>query len=271
MGNPDYTTQRRMSTLHRFFVPTEWIQGDVARIESHVALQVFKVLRLSPKDRVVLLDDSGFEYHIRLESVEPHLSYGVVEEKRVALGEPHVRLRLYQAVLKGDKFDLVLQKGTEIGVSGFIPIICQRTVPRGLETKVTSRLARWRRIVTEAAEQSHRGHIPDVSEPLSFSHAVKKANGLRLILWENEVSVGLRSALRNATQNREISIFIGPEGGFAQDEIQEARSTGITPVSLGTRILRAETAGMATAVAIMYQWREFGSEPPISECHRQTT
>ena len=92
-----------------------------------------------------------------------------------------------------------------------------------------------------------------------------------MILWENEVSVGLRSALRKATQNREISIFIGPEGGFAPDEIQEARSAGITTVSLGARILRAETAGVAAAVAIMYQWGEFGSEPPISEYHRQTT
>ncbi len=171
---------------------------------------------------------------------------------------------LYQSLIRPQRFELVLEKGTELGVSRFVPLVSSRaqvrtTGPAG--EGGTQRAARWRRIVTEAAEQSGRGRVPAIDPPSLFEDAVSASGGpgLRLLPWEGERSQGLRSYLR-ALEDRPaaVSVFIGPEGGFAEDEVRLAREAGCVTISLGPRILRSETAGIVAAALVMHELGEMG-------------
>ena len=244
--------------MHRFFVPPESIDGDAVTLSGAVARQLARVLRSRPGDRIAVLDDSGSEYLVALTSVRPESAHGTVEERRSSISaEPSVRIALYQAMLKADRFELVLQKATELGVSAFVPMLCARSVPTG---RVGGRGERWRRIITEAAEQSGRGRLPTLSEPVELVKAFDDLKGLALIPWEREAETGLKTALsRIAPDSRggenSIDVFIGPEGGFTSEEVGCARARGVVSVSLGRRILRAETAAVS---AILYKLGELG-------------
>ena len=191
---------------------------------------------MSPGDEILLLDNSGQEYKVRLTK----LSRDVVEAEVLAVdqgrGEPRIEINLYQAILKGSKFDLVLQKGTELGVAAFVPVICHRTIPKKKGDWDRTRYPHWRKIVQEAAEQSGRSRLPMVQEAVSFEDACNAVQGTAtsLIPWEGEAENGLREALRDSDKRR-INIFIGPEGGFEEQEIGHARASGVVPVSLGRR------------------------------------
>ena len=241
----------------------ECIRGDAVKLTGGVARQLARVLRSRPGDRIAVLDDSGLEYLVALESVRPTEVRGVVTGSHASSGEPRVRITLYQGVLKGDRFEFVLQKGTELGISAFVPILCARTVPRERGTPwASNRYVRWRRIITEAAEQSQRGRIPVLQGAVEFPSACDGVEGPALIPWEGEGVTGLKQALaswrRDGGDEGSISVFIGPEGGFMAEEVDYARARSIVPVSLGRRILRSETAGLAVASAILYELGELG-------------
>jgi len=249
--------------MHRFFVSSDCIRADAVTLTGSAARQLAHVLRARPGDRIVVLDGSGWEHLVTLEAVSPDRVCGVVTERLVSRGEPTARITLYQGVLKADKFELVLQKGTELGVSTFVPVFCTRSVPghrRG--GGAANRYGRWQRIVTEAAEQSHRGRIPALEKPLEFAAACDRVEGIAVIPWEREEGTGLKTALKRqrakGLDGSPVSVFIGPEGGFTQEEIEYAGSRGIEPVTLGNRILRAETAGIAAVALILYELGELG-------------
>jgi 16S rRNA (uracil1498-N3)-methyltransferase len=239
--------------MHRFFVPPQWIHGSTVLLGEPTAHQIRNVLRMRPGAVIVVLDNQGWEYEVELAEIEKNQARGQVIEKRPAAGEPTVQVTLYQCLLKKDNFEWVLQKGTEIGVSRFVPVISQRTVAADGERVKSSKLARWERIITEAAEQSHRGRLPVLEEPVSFEQALAGAarSDLALIPWEKESSQTLRAVLRDAVAH--VVLFIGSEGGFADDEITLARQHGVIPVTLGPRILRAETAAIAAALLVLYE------------------
>jgi 16S rRNA (uracil1498-N3)-methyltransferase len=245
--------------MHRFFIPPDCINGDAVIFPGDAARQLARVLRARPGDQVVALDNSGWEYLVTLEAVGRDTAQGIVASRTESAGEPALHVTLYQGVLKADKFEYVLQKGTELGVSRFVPVVCQRSIPR----ERASRHDRWRRIIIEAAEQSHRGRLPVLDEPLDFSAACDGVDGFALIPWEEESGTGLKSALRSWREQdgapSSIGVFIGPEGGFTEEEVNCARERGIVPVSLGRRILRAETAGVAAVAAVMYEMGELGN------------
>ncbi|MBI2855274.1 MAG: RsmE family RNA methyltransferase, partial [Chloroflexi bacterium] len=136
--------------MHRFFVAPECIQITRAHVEGGVARQVARVLRLHPGQEIVLLDNTGWEYAVILSKVSPSRLEGDVVEKRRGTGDPGVFLTLHQGILKGDKLDMVIQKGTEIGISAFVPVSCHRSVPRTYEGWASSRYPRWHRIIAEA-------------------------------------------------------------------------------------------------------------------------
>ncbi len=250
--------------MHRFFVDTEWLTADQVELTGATARQLAKVLRARTGDRIELLDGEGWSYVVELTSVTSARVEGNVAEKRAASGEPRVAVTLYQALLKHDKFEFVLQKGTELGVSGFVPVVCERSVTRAGEARrVENRLDRWRRIVTEAAEQSGRARLPKVGPPLEFRAACELASGFTIIPWELERRSGLKTVLGEEKESgralASVAVFIGPEGGFTDEEVAYAHSHGARAVSLGERVLRAETAGIATVAAIMYELGELGA------------
>ena len=247
------------TTQHRFFVDPAVLGGERVLLSGPQAHQMGRVLRLKPGDRVVLVDGVGHESVVRLDEVRSSAVSGTIEERRRSRPEPGPIVTLYQALVPRDRFETVLQKGTEIGVSRFVPVWCERSIVPGGDKIDAGRLERWRRIVTEAAEQCERGMAPEVAAPMRFSEALSNAEreGATLVAWEREVDrsvgEGLRWALDCQSRDRpRLNLFVGPEGGFSEAEIALAHCPGpVQTISLGSRILRTETAGpIFTALAL---------------------
>lgn len=253
--------------MHRFFVPPSWIRGSEVTIESPQAHQIARVLRMRPGDELIVLDNSGWEIHTRLTLVEPKIVKGEVIRRRLSAAEPRTKICLYQGMLKSNSFEFSLQKGTEVGIVEFTPIVTARCVIRDLEA-VDKKLPRWEWIIQEAAEQCRRGRKPALRPATFFLQACEMARntgGLSLIPWEAGSLPGLRKVLQTPPKSRErswppltINLFVGPEGGFTPEEVAQAERYQLLPVTLGARILRAETAGIVAAAAILYELGDLG-------------
>lgn len=226
--------------------------------------QMRNVLRLKPGDRAILLDNSGWEYQVELGEVRRERIVGRIVQKSLAASEPRTKITLYQALLKGRALESVLQKCIEVGVVAFVPVVAARCIVSSLEDIGDKKVERWRRIILEAAEQSRRGRLPVLRPALLLRQAWREASrgGLTVVPWEeaspgipaSEESNSLRSVLRSAQPTPfSVNLFIGPEGGFTEEEIEQGQKYGAVPVTLGPRILRAETAGLVAAAAILYE------------------
>lgn len=250
--------------LHRFFVDPSLLTTDRVALGGPLAHQLARVLRLRPGGRIVLLDGRGSEWVVVLREVSSSTVVGDVEQVRPARPEPRLALDLYQALVPRDRFEVVLQKGTEVGIRRFVPVWCERSIVPGGDKIDDRRIERWQRIVREAAEQCERAIVPTVERPLRFEVALTEAiAGPTLIAWERErersARTGLDEVLRptDATgagpERPSLALFVGPEGGFSLSEIEHARSAGALTVSLGPRILRTETAGPILAALALYE------------------
>lgn len=244
--------------MHRFLVSPDAVEGRRVSLPGRVCHQIYRVLRLRPGDRVVVLDGTGWEMEVVLTQVGGERALGEVVERRPAGGEPDAQVVLYQSMLKRDNFEWVLQKCTELGVVEFAPVISQRTVMRKVSDVKEGKMRRWRRIIAEAVEQSGRGRVPVLRRPVTFEEAVVRPGAevdLPLIPWEEERGRTMRGAVGGGTPSS-VSVFIGPEGGFTADEIALAEEHGVLPVTLGPRILRAETAAVVATSLIMHELGE---------------
>ncbi len=254
--------------MHRFFVSPDQLEGDKVTITGPAVHHIRDVLRLRPGVSIVVLDNSGWEREAEIVEVGRERVVSRVLSRTLATGEPRTKVSLYQGVLKGSHFELVLQKGTELGIVEFVPLISQRCVIASLDD-VNKKGERWRRIVREAAEQSRRGRLPNLQSAMLFSQAcerAKRTGGLSLMPWEEEERVNLKLVFGRGEKKSKgrktpsfpsrpfsISLFIGPEGGFTFEEVILAQRYGIVPITLGPRILRAETAGLVATAAILYE------------------
>ncbi len=244
--------------MHRFFVAPDQIAQRVVRFDDDQARQMRRVLRLRPGDRVLALDGLGRQYEVTLDEVTHAGAMGHAAAPIEATGEPAVRLTVYQSLLRREKFEWVLQKGTEIGVAAFVPVITRRSLVRDAQDVTPEKLSRWRRIIKEAAEQSGRGKLPVLAAPIDFGAAEPevRAAGIALIAWEGEFRRLIRGVLDGREAVRDVTLFIGPEGGYEADEIRAAESWGAVPVSLGRRILRTETAAVVGAALVLHELGE---------------
>jgi len=243
--------------MHRFFIPKDWIAVDTVTFTGEPLHQIGYVLRLRPSDRIIVLDNSGWEFEVEIERISKEQASGKVITGKPGKGEPAVKITLYQALLKSDKLEMVLQKGVELGVTAFVPYVSGRCVTR---KESASKIGRWRRIIQEAAEQSERVILPVLHPVTSFEDACRSVAKPALLLWEEEKGLSLKQTLRNPPfiNAAALSLFIGPEGGFPAAEKDIAAQHGIAVASLGQRILRAETAGLAAISAILYETGEMG-------------
>ena len=250
--------------MHRFFVPPDTLERDPVVLSGQVARRIGRVLRLQRGDRVLLLDNSGWAYETELTGFDREQVEGHVVRKMLAGGEPRAKITLYQALLKGDGFEEVLARGTEVGIVEFVPLLCERCIVGSLTGVEEHRIQRWERIVRGAAEQSRRGRLPRLAPVTMWPLAIQRARraDLSLLPWEEATRPSLRQVLEGHKAAGEaaggrsrpysISLFVGPEGGLTPEEVQMAQSVGIQTVTLGPRILRAETAGLVAAAAILY-------------------
>lgn len=246
---------------HRFFIPPDWLTPPIVSLRDETAYQIKTVLRMQAGDDIIALDNSGVEWHITLTEVSRDAVRGRIVGQQSAQGEPNVQLTLYQGTLKAQKFEWVLQKGTELGVSRFVPTICQRSVVSRTED-LDHKQVRWQRIIQEAAEQSGRGKLPVLEMAMPFPAAIEQARqgtsaeSLRLMPWEEAEGRPLKAILAGV-HAKSVALFIGPEGGFTTVEAAMAQATGVQLAKLGPRILRAETAGLAVCATVLYELGEW--------------
>lgn len=249
--------------MYRFYLPSVTPNEQPAALIGDEFKHLANVLRLKAGDKVSLFDGQGQEYEAVIEELTKDTAYLRLGEQHTESRESPLELYLVQGIAKGEKMDFVIQKATELGIKGVIPLEADRSVVRLTSSKKTDKQLRWQKVAIEAAKQCRRAFIPQVALPQSIKEFFSSLPQERLVLipWE-EGGRSLRSVLTDPDvirgQSNPVYILIGPEGGWAETEVELARSRGAIPVTLGPRILRTETAGLATISAIMYQWGDLG-------------
>jgi len=241
--------------MHHFFVAPEAIDQSQVHFSSEISRQIQRVLRLKEGELANVLDNSGMVYEVEL-TLAGTLVLGNIVQQYAGETESRLRLTLMVALSQREKYEWILQKGTELGVSAFLPVISERSLVQK-KAAIAGKRERWEAIIREAAEQSHRTRLPDLMEVMTLAEAVALAfdefNILKLCAHTTVDATPLREVLSN-NQPEACRVLIGPEGGFTAEEVDLARSHGFIITSLGRRVLRMETAAMAAAAIILNGW-----------------
>ena len=223
--------------------------GETALITGTDAVHISRVLRMKPGELAIVCDGQGTDCLCRIISADGNAVELEVLDRRPSEGEPAVTVRLFQCMPKSDKMDFIVQKAVELGASEIIPVISKRCVSRPDDKTAAKKRERWQRIAEEAAKQCGRGRIPTVGEMISFGEAVKAHCGGTGILFYECGGERLNDIIKPSVSV--IDVYIGSEGGFEPSEAELAANAGIVPATLGTRILRCETAPVAALAVLM--------------------
>jgi 16S rRNA (uracil1498-N3)-methyltransferase len=258
--------------MQRYFVPPAQMGTHAVALEGDDARHLAAVMRAKPGDQFIACDGSGREVLAKIVTVDKDKVHADIVEDRIAASEMAWRVSVAQSLPKGDKLETVIQKGTEAGAAAFLPFLSKRTVVQYDERKEAKRTDRWRKIAKEAAEQSHRGVIPDVMPVSSWKSLIGQFAGFDLVLLcyeeEGRAGNGLRKVLTEfeaqAQSNNDavprILVVVGPEGGFDEHEAEAAAAAGAKLIGLGKRILRTETAALYALAYIAYASGELGGD-----------
>ena len=239
-----------------FFIERGAIQGETVSITGPLARHLKGSLRVRPGENVWLAEAGGPRYEVRITAADRDRLTGRVLSE-IPLPPPRLpRITVGVALIKGDGMEWAIQKATELGAARLVPLITARTVVRPNAARAGHQTRRWRSIALEAAQQSMQWDVPAVAEPESFDAwcAAPDSNACRLILWETPRGTSLRDRLRRQPRPDSVTLAIGPEGGFAPGEVEKAERSGFEAVSLGTRILRSESAVLAALAIVQYEW-----------------
>lgn len=245
--------------MARFFVSPGQIGPASVSIFDGDVNHIRKVLRMKEGDELTVSDGDGTDYFCRIRSISEEVVVCDIVDSWTSYVELPVKLYLFQGLPKADKMELIIQKAVELGAYEIVPVAMSRSIVKLDEKKAGKKTARWQGISESGAKQSGRAIIPEVKSPMSYKNALEYAKTLDAIIvpYEKadgiEVSRELISKLCSDENIKSIGIFIGPEGGFAEKEIEQALDAGATPITLGRRILRTETAGLAVLSILMYQ------------------
>ena len=243
--------------MTRFFVSPEELNNDFLVLTGENAEHA-KVLRLKNGENVLICDGDGRECVCTVSDVSPGQIGLVVKARQESQSEPKVKASVYMAFPKADKLEHVIQKATELGVYEIVAFPSARCVSRPDEKNLRKKLDRWQKIAASAAEQSGRGRVPQVVVLDSLKAALERAGkaDLSVLFYENERATTLKMALES-TDFQTISLLTGPEGGLEEKEVEAAKNAGLQICTLGTRILRCETAPLCALSAVMYATGEF--------------
>lgn len=243
--------------MHRFFIPQ--LYTAEMTIKDVDARHISKVLRMQPGDKLQIVSDDGVTAIAEIVSLQADSVVVKCLEKLAESHEPSVKITLAQGLAKGEKMDFIIQKAVEMGVSSIVPVAMEHSVVRLEGAKADKKVERWQKIAEAAAKQSKRDIIPQV-QPVQTIQQMLANNDLqhKIIAYECEDRLGLKTALQSCHNLQELLLIIGPEGGISEFELDLARKNGAVPVSLGKRILRAETAGVVALSAILYETGDLG-------------
>ena len=248
--------------MHKFFVPQENINDGKAKIIGDDVKHIYKVLRLSEGEEVIINNCNGTEYLGELSSITKTEVFVKIVEKLDTNNESGIQVYLYQGLPKSQKMDLIVQKGTELGVTKFIPTITDR-----VDVKLKGdfkKLDRLNRIALEAAKQSKRTIVPMVKEPITFDEVLNEIKEMDLFIvpYENAENFGIKGLINELGDNKKsikkVGIMVGPEGGFEEEEIEKLKEGNAYVVTLGSRILRTETAGFVATSLVQYELGDLG-------------
>ncbi len=241
--------------MPRFFVDKNAaVDGSKIVISGEDAKHISLSLRSKPGESFTVCDEDGVEYDCVVSEITKNEVYMDVVSKQMSKAEPSVEVTLYQALVKSDKFESVIQKSVELGVAKIVPVVTERCVSRPDDASLSKKLERWKKIAKEAAMQSGRGRIPAVENAVSFSQALEKMKGddCTFVCYEDLSHTPLSAVVAKSGDNvKSISFLIGPEGGISDKEAQMCRDAGIALAGLGPRILRTETAPLCVLSALM--------------------
>ena len=243
--------------MYRFYVSADQLAEKEVFISGGDVNHIKNVLRLEVGDWIVACDGNGTDYVSRIQSICSDEVVASIEKVQPTGTELPVRITLFQGMPKKDKLELIIQKAVELGACEIVPVMTKRTVVKlSEEKKINKRLERWQSIAYAAAKQCDRGIIPTVHKPVSYEEALAMADQLDYNVIPYELQTGMEEARKivdQACKQRTLGIFIGPEGGFEPEEVERAMTRNIHPMTLGKRILRTETAGMALLSILMFQ------------------
>lgn len=253
--------------MHKFFTPRENFSENEGRIVGDDVKHIYKVLRLANGEKVVLNNCEGEEFLGEVKSVDKTEVIISILEKLDINNESDVKIHLFQGLPKSQKMDLIVQKGTELGITEFIPTLTAR-----VDVKLKGdfkKLDRLNRIALEAAKQSKRTIVPKVVDPIAFEDVLNAINTVDLMLvpYENAENFGIKTLFKNLREKnfdlksiKNIGILVGPEGGFEEEEIETLKEKGAYIITLGSRILRTETAGFVATSLIQYELGDLGGD-----------
>ena len=241
----------------------EGLKGARFKLTGPDAFHIAKVLRQRPGEALQLFDGHGGHFHGTISKVSADEVEGVIVDAVQAAPRARVSLRLYPGLLKAAAWEWVLEKCTEMGASSFTPVITPRTVVLFEREHTEAKRERWAKIIMAATKQCGRADLPVVKAPMHFPDAIREAaaRGVTLLAWEGMTGAAAHESLGEALKDVaieagkevEVSLFLGPEGGFSDEEVELAEAVGAVPFGLGENTLRAETAALAAATAVLYE------------------
>ena len=242
--------------MHHFFVNPEQVEDGLIRITGSDVNHIKNVLRIRQGEEMLVSDGTGRDYLCQAEEIAgQEVTVRILETEEEGRELPS-RIWLFQGLPKSDKMEFIIQKAVELGAAGIVPVSTRNTVVRLDQKKEEAKVKRWQAIAESAAKQSKRSLVPRVSGIMTlkeaFDYVESQGFSVRLIPYEHEAGMeGTKTELDAAGPGQDIAVFIGPEGGFDEREIELALSKGVRPISLGRRILRTETAGLALLSVLM--------------------
>ena len=247
--------------MDRFFTPKNNInlEQNTCIIEGEDVKHISRVLRCRENDKLEVCDMENNEYICEIKEInKDNILLDIIEKVNIKR-ESNLKVKLYQGMPKGTKMELILQKLTEIGVDEIVLVQAKRSVTKIDNKKEDKKIERWERIIYEAAKQSKRAKIPKLTGVLTFKEALAdmQNNDLNLCPYENERTISIKEAIKDSSANT-IGIFVGPEGGFEEEEIEKIQEIDGKVVSLGPRILRTETASVVASSIVLYELSDLG-------------
>ena len=240
--------------MHHFFVEPSNIREGKVYITGSDVYHIKQVLRLSLGEMIEVSDGTGKRYQCEILEYGEGITLSIVSE-RAGVGELPARITLFQGLPKSDKMELIIQKAVELGVYEIVPVTTKRAVVKLDEKKAHKKVERWNAVAKSAAKQSKRDLIPVVKPVMSYSDALVLAKELDVILLPYELEMAMKvtkEVIGKIEKGQSVGFFIGPEGGFESTEVEQGMAQGAIPISLGKRILRTETAGLALLSILMF-------------------